>query len=379
MRPKTLAVHAGYQPEAPFGAIMPPVYQTSTFAYESPDKPYVFDYSRSGNPTRQYLENALAQLEHGCKAFAFASGLAAETAVVFLCNAGDHILACEDLYGGTFRLLKQVAEQKGIVVTFVDMTDLDAVRRAFKSNTKLVWLESPSNPLMKVLDLQAIAEYAREHGALSVCDNTFLSPYFQNPLDWGIDIVVHSTTKYLNGHSDVVGGAVIVRDDTLAEKIYFLQNAMGAVPGPWDCFLVLRGLRTLPVRMEAHHANALKLAEWLRTHPAVEAVLHPCLSDEDTRVRFARYARGAGGTFSFRIRGGAEAARRVLSRLRLFTQAVSLGGVESLVAYPWNMTHAAVPPEVKNNVGITENLLRLSVGLEDWEDLRDDLEQALSP
>lgn len=378
MRFKTLSIHAGQEPDPLYGAVMPPVYQTSTFAFESPDNSGEFDYSRSGNPTRKALETCLAALEHGARGLAFASGMAAEAAILSLFVPGDHLIASDEMYGGTYRLLMNVVRPKGIAVDLVDLGDPAALEAAIRPETKAIWIETPTNPLMKVVDLAAIAALAQSKGVLTVCDNTFLSPYFQNPLALGIDIVCHSTTKYLNGHSDVIGGGVVTKDAALGERLYFLQNAMGAVPSPWDCFLVLRGIKTLALRMEAHQQSALALAQWLETHPKVGRVLHPGLPSHPQHAIARRQSRGDGGTFSLFLRGGGLAeTHRFLGALPLFSQAVSLGGVESLSCFPWSMTHAAVPEEARRTMGITENLVRLSIGLEDVEDLREALEAGL--
>lgn len=377
MKFKTLAIHAGQGPEPLHGAVMTPVYQTSTFAFEDADKPREFDYSRSGNPTRKALETCLTALENGTRGFAFASGMAAEATLMGLYGAGDHIILSDECYGGTYRLTMNTVKKNGIEVSLVDLNDLDAVRAAIRPNTKMMWIETPTNPLMKVVDLAALAGIARERGVQTIVDNTFLSPYFQNPLDLGIDIVMHSTTKYINGHSDVVGGGVVVKDEELGNKIYFLQNSQGAVPGPWDCFLTLRGVKTLALRMEEHNKNALGLARYLETHPKIERVLHPGLESHPQFALQQRQARGHGGTFSFFVRGGQPQAYTFLRNLKLFPQAVSLGGVESLIEYPWTMTHAAVPEEARRKMGIAENLIRVSVGLEDLDDLIADFEQAL--
>lgn len=378
MRFRTKAIHAGQGPEPLHGAVMTPVYQTSTFAFPSPDQSGEFDYSRSGNPTRKALETCLAALEGGARAFAFATGMAAESTVMMQYTAGDHVILSDECYGGTYRLMMQVMKPMGIEVSLVDLSDAAALEAAFTPRTKVVWMESPTNPLMKVVDIAAVAAAARKHGAHSVVDNTFLSPYFQNPLALGADIVVHSTTKYINGHSDVVSGCVVVNDPAIADRIAFLQNAVGAVPGPWDCFLVLRGIKTLALRMDAHNANALALAQWLKAHPKIERVMHPGLSSHPQHDLASRQARGFGGTFSFLVRGGVKEAYALLGGLKLFPQAVSLGGVESLIEYPWTMTHAAIPESERRAMGITENLVRVSVGLEDIEDLIADFEQALA-
>jgi cystathionine gamma-lyase len=371
-------VHAGVRPDADYGAVIPPLYLSSTYSFAGFAKPRRFDYSRSGNPTRQALEDALAALEGGVRGFAFATGMAAESCVLALLSAGDHLLVHDDLYGGTWRLITSVTARMGVEVGFADLRDPAALARALRPNTRMVWLESPTNPLMNLLDLEAVGRACRAHGALTVCDNTFLSPAFQRPLDLGIDIALHSTTKYINGHSDVVGGGVAVRDPALAERIGFLQNALGVPQSPHDCFLVMRGLKTLPLRMRAHHDNALELARWLERHPAVSAVLHPWLESHPQHALAKRQMRGAGGTFSFRLKDGETAARRLLTGVRLFTLAESLGGVESLIEHPWTMTHLSMDEAVRRRVGITEDLIRISVGIEDVEDLRADLAQALA-
>ncbi|MCF6287074.1 MAG: PLP-dependent aspartate aminotransferase family protein [Candidatus Hydrogenedentes bacterium] len=377
MRFRTRAIHAGQGPDPQHGAVMTPVFQSSTFAFNSPDDPGEFDYSRSGNPTRKALEECLASLENGTRGFAFATGMAAETTLMMLCNAGDHLIASDECYGGTYRVLMSVMKTKGIEIELVDLGDLNAVRHAIKPNTKMLWIESPTNPLMKVVDIQALAKIGAGNGIITVVDNTFLSPYLQNPLDLGIDIVVHSTTKYINGHSDVVGGGVVVKDDKLAEQIYFLQNAIGAVPGPWDCFLVLRGIKTLALRMEAHQKNAQALAEFLEQHPKIDKVLYPGLPSHPQYELNKKQARGAGGMLSFYIKGGVEEAYDVLGKLELFSQAVSLGGVESLIEYPWTMTHGPMPKSARREMGIEEKLIRVPVGLEDVDDLLADFAQAL--
>ncbi|MGC8669371.1 MAG: trans-sulfuration enzyme family protein [Chthonomonadales bacterium] len=379
MRFETLAIHAGQAPDAAYGAVAVPIYQTSTFAFRGVKQPGPYDYSRSGNPTRAALEECLAALEDGSRGFAFATGMAAEITVLMLFKAGDHLVVHDDLYGGTYRLLSRVLADKGIQASYVNLRDLDAARASIQPNTRALWLETPTNPLMNLLDLGALAAIAKEASLLTICDNTFLSPYFQRPLQHGVDIVIHSTTKYINGHSDVVGGAAIVRDDALAERIAFLQNAMGTCAGPQDCFLVLRGIKTLAVRMEAHNRNALALARWLERHPAVSQVHHPGLETHPQHELALRQMTGFGGTFSFRLKGGEAAVDRMLSRLRLFTLGESLGGVESLIEHPWTMTHVSMPEDVRRRVGITEDLVRISVGIEHIDDLIADMEQALAP
>jgi cystathionine beta-lyase/cystathionine gamma-synthase len=375
---KTLAIHAGYNPKEHFGAVMTPIYQTSTFAFRGVSEPGPFDYSRSGNPTRKALESCLAALEGGTAGFAFATGMAAETTVLMMFGSGDTIVVHDDLYGGTYRLFETVFATKQIRAHYVDLRNFSKLSSALASAPKAVWVESPTNPLMNLVDIRAVAELAHQHGALVICDNTFLSPYFQRPLELGADIVVHSTTKYINGHSDVVGGAVVVKDSRLAEQIYFLQNAMGTCAGPQDCFLVLRGIKTLALRMEEHNRNALEIARWLEQHPKVSGVLHPGLESHPQHELALRQARGFGGTFSFRLLGGEDAVKQLLAGCRIFTLAESLGGVESLIEHPSTMTHASVPRDVQLRMGITPDLIRISVGLEDVADLIADLDGALA-
>jgi len=377
MKFETLAIHGGHGPDPAYGAVMPPIYQVSTFAFKGVKEAGPFDYSRSGNPTRKALEDCLALLEGGSRGFAFATGMAAEATALALLSSGDHLIVHDDLYGGTYRLVTEITSRQGVEVEFVNLRDLDGLKSKIRPDTRLIWTETPTNPLMNVLDLAAIAEIARAKGVLTLCDNTFLSPYFQNPLALGIDIVLHSTTKYINGHSDVVGGAIVVNEPDLAERIYFNQNAMGTCQAPQECFLVLRGLKTLPLRMEAHNRNALALAEWLEGHPKVERVFHTGLKSHPQYDLTARQARGHGGTFSFRVKGGEEEAFRLLGSVKLFILAESLGGVESLIEHPWTMTHQSMPEEFRTRAGITENLVRISVGLEHVDDLIEDLEQVL--
>jgi cystathionine gamma-lyase len=375
---KTLAIHAGYNPQEHFGAVMTPIYQTSTFAFHGVGQHGLFDYSRSGNPTRKALESCLAALEGGTAGFAFATGMAAETTLLMMFESGDTIVVHDDLYGGTYRLFESVLATKQIRAHYVDLRDLSKFSAALAAPPKAVWVESPTNPLMNLVDIRAVAELAHQHGTLVICDNTFLSPCFQRPLDLGADIVVHSTTKYINGHSDVVGGGLVVKDPRLAERIYFLQNAMGTCAGPQDCFLVLRGIKTLAVRMEEHNRNALEIARWLAKHPKVSAVLHPGLESHPQHELALRQARGFGGTFSFRVEGGEEGAKQVLAGCRVFTLAESLGGVESLIEHPSTMSHASVPRDIQLRMGITPDLIRISVGLEDVGDLIADLDGALA-
>jgi cystathionine gamma-lyase len=356
---------------------MPPVYLSSTYRFAGFAKPRRFDYGRSGNPTRQALEDCLAALEGGVRGFALATGMAAEATALGLLSSGDHLVVHDDLYGGTYQLISSVITRMGVAVDFVDLRDPAALERALKPNTRMVWLETPTNPLMNLLDLAALAAICRRRGVLTVCDNTFLSPFFQRPLDLGIDIALHSTTKYINGHSDVVGGALVVKDPELATRLGFLQNAFGSVQAPHDCNLVLRGVKTLPLRMRAHHDNALGLARFLERHPQVKAVHHPCLESHPQHALAKRQMTGGGGTFSFRLKGGNAAAEHLLTHLSLFALAESLGGVESLIEQPWTMTHVSMPEDVRRRVGITEDLIRISLGIEDLADLTADIGQAL--
>jgi len=378
MRFKTLSIHAGQHPDATYGAVITPIYQTSTFAFRGADNPPPFDYSRSGNPTRKALEDCIAALEGGKYGFAFGTGMAAETTFFAMYGPGDHLIVHDDLYGGTYRLLTKVIRQKGVAVDFVNLRDLDALRKTIRKETKCIWLETPTNPLMNLLDLESIARIAKQHGIVTACDNTFCSPYFQRPLDFGIDVVMHSTTKYLNGHSDIVGGALIPNDDDLGKQIAFLLNAMGTCAGPMDCFLVLRGIKTLAVRMEEHNANALEIAHWLEKNPKVEIVLHPGLESHPQHALAKKQMKGYGGTFSFKVKGGRDEAFRLVSNTKLFQLAISLGGVESLIEHPWTMTHSSMPEDARAAAGITHNLIRVSVGIEDIADLIEDLEHAFT-
>ncbi len=374
----TLTIHGTDNPDPAFGAVTPPLYLTSTFAFEAVGKPRRFDYSRSGNPTRAVLEETLARLDQGTHAFVFGSGMAAEVTVLSLLSGGDHLLLHHDLYGGTHRLVTEVCARQMIEVTTLDLTDLEAVRGAIRSNTRALWFESVTNPLIDVLDVRGLVALSRERGVLSICDNTFLSPCFFRPLELGVDVVLHSTTKYLNGHSDVVGGAVVVRDQTLAERLGFLQNTMGTAACPFDCFLVQRGIKTLSLRMARHDQSAQTIAAFLAEHPKVSEVFHPALTSHPRHLLAAQQFSGYGGTFSFRLRGGDAALRRFLESLRLFCLAESLGGVESLIEQPYSMTHVGMSEAARKRAGITEDLIRISVGLEDIRDLLADLEQALS-
>lgn len=374
----TLAIHAGQPSDPATGAVTFPIYQTSTFHQEEPGVHKGFCYSRTGNPSRQALEENLAALEGGRWGLAFASGLSAVNTVLNLLQTGDHVVSCQDLYGGSYRIFTKLYAKFGVAFTFVDTTRIEEVERALIPGTKLLWLESPSNPLLTVSDLQACAALARSRGVLTVVDNTFATPYLQRPLDLGADIVVHSTTKYLGGHSDVIGGGIVTNSDDLYEQMKFYQNAVGAIPGPFDCFLVLRGTKTLAVRMERHCANAREIAKFLSSHPRVERVHFPGLPDHPQHALAARQMRDFGAMVSFEIRADVEGTKAFIRRLRLWTLAESLGSAKSLLAHPPTMTHASVEPEVRRQHGITDGLLRLSVGLEDVQDLIEDLDQALA-
>jgi cystathionine gamma-lyase len=378
MKLETLAIHAGQQPDPTTGAVMTPVYLTSTYAQRSPGVHKGFEYSRTQNPTRFALQDCLAALEGGRHGLAFASGLAATDALLHLLEAGDHVVATDDVYGGTFRILDKVFRRLGIDLTQVDMSEPAAVERALRPRTRMVWIETPTNPMLKLVDLAAVAAICRGRGVLSVVDNTFATPYFQRPLSLGIDAVAHSTTKYLNGHSDVIGGAVVVNDDGLAERLRFVQNAVGAVPSPMDSFLVLRGLKTLHVRMARHAENALALARFLEAHPQVERVGYPGLPSHPQHALAQRQMSGSGGMLNFVIRGGLPAARAFLEAVKIFACAESLGGVESLIEHPAIMTHASVPKAVREALGIADGFLRVSAGIEAVEDLVEDLERGFA-
>ncbi|TWG89366.1 cystathionine gamma-lyase [Luteimonas sp. J16] len=376
----TRAIHAGQAHDPSTGAVMPPIYATSTYAQASPGVHQGFEYSRTHNPTRFAWERGVAGVEGGSRGFAFASGMAATATILELLDSGDHVVAMDDLYGGSYRLFERVRRRSaGLGFSFVDMTDLAAFEAAFTPKTKLVWVETPTNPLLKIVDIAAVAEIAHRRGALVVVDNTFASPMLQRPLALGADMVMHSATKYLNGHSDMVGGIVVVGEDAdLAERMAFLQNSCGAVQGPFDSFLALRGLKTLHLRMQAHCANAQALAEYLQAHEAVADVIYPGLPSHPQHSLARRQMDGFGGIVSVRLKGGFEAARRLCERTRLFTLAESLGGVESLVNHPAVMTHASIPEATRARLGIGPELVRLSVGVEALEDLRADLASALS-
>ncbi|MCS4231268.1 cystathionine gamma-lyase [Stenotrophomonas maltophilia] len=375
----TLAIHGGQSPDPSTGAVMPPIYATSTYAQSSPGEHQGFEYSRTHNPTRFAYERCVASLEGGSRGFAFASGMAATSTVMELLDAGSHVVAMDDIYGGTFRLFERVRRRTaGLDFSFVDLTDLAAFEAAITPATKMVWIETPTNPMLKIVDIAAVAAIAKQHGLIIVVDNTFASPMLQRPLELGADLVLHSATKYLNGHSDMVGGMVVVGDNTgLAEQMAFLQNSIGAVQGPFDSFLALRGLKTLPLRMKAHCANAMALAQWLETQPSVEKVIYPGLTSHPQHELATHQMNGYGGIVSIVLKGGFEAAKRFCERTELFTLAESLGGVESLVNHPAVMTHASIPVERREKLGISEGLVRLSVGVEELGDLMMDLERAL--
>ena len=371
----TRAIHAGQRPDPTTGAIMTPVYQTSTYVQPGLGRDLGYEYARTQNPTREALEGNVASLEGGRHGLAFASGLAAIDTITKLCSAGDHVVSGEGIYGGSYRLFAKVIARQGIDFTFVDSEDLDQIRDAIRPNTRLIHVETPTNPMMRLTDLSAAATLAREAGALLSVDNTFASPYNQRPLEMGADIVVHSTTKYLNGHSDMVGGLVVVNDDDLHQRLLFLQNAAGAVPGPWDCWLALRGTKTLHLRMRAHNENGALVAEWLEGRDEVERVYYPGLSSHPQHALATRQMSGFTGMISIEL-GSLDRARKFVESVRVFSLAESLGGVESLIGHPALMTHASVPSDRRERMGLTDGLVRLSCGVEDVADLVDDLEQA---
>jgi len=374
----TRAIHAGQEPDPATGAVVVPIYQTSTFAQDAVGKHRGYEYSRTGNPTRAALEQCIAALEGGAHGLAFASGMAAEATVMQLLKPGDHTLAVDDLYGGSYRLFRHVLEPMGLTFSFVDGSNLTAVEKAMTDRTRMVWVESPTNPLLKLVDINAVSKLAHARQALLVADNTFMSPYFQRPLSLGADIVVHSATKYLGGHSDVIGGTLVVNRDDIFERLAFLQNAVGGVPGPMDAWLVLRGLKTLAIRMREHDRNARLVAAFLSEHPKVARVFYPGLPKNPQRELAQRQMSGFGGMISFEVKGGLEPARRVVERTQLFTLAESLGGVESLIELPAVMTHASIPAETRRAHGVADGLVRISVGIEDVADLISDLDRALA-
>lgn len=377
MKFNTKAIHAGQKPEESTGAVMPPVFQTSTYAQKAPNQHQGYDYARVGNPTRTALEKLIAGLEDADECAAFASGMAAMDAILKTLKPGDHVVSTNDIYGGSYRLFTQVYEPYGINFSFVDMTDMKQVDEVVSSKTKLVWIETPTNPLLRIIDIQAVAEIARKKGALSVVDNTFASPYLQQPLHLGADAVMHSTTKYLGGHSDAIGGAVASSNKEWMEKIRFQIKTTGAVPGPMDCYLILRGIKTLHIRVERAVENAKKIAGFLNQHPKVEAVYYPGLSNHPQHSIAAKQMKDFGAMVSFSLKNDSiEEAFAFMSRTHVFTLAESLGGVESLVSHPATMTHGSIPKEVREKAGLKDSLIRLSIGIEDIDDLIDDLKQA---
>ncbi|MFC5743972.1 cystathionine gamma-synthase [Dyella tabacisoli] len=376
----TLAIHGGQHPDPATGAVMPPIYATSTYVQSSPGVHQGFEYSRSHNPTRFAYERCVASLEGGTAGFAFASGMAATSTILELLDSGSHVIAMDDVYGGTYRLFERVRRRTAnLDFSWVDLSDIAAFEAAIRPETKLVWIETPTNPLLKLVDIEQISAIARKRGLTVVVDNTFSSPILQRPLELGAHMVMHSATKYLNGHSDIVGGIAVVGDDTaLAEQMTFLQNAIGSVQGPFDSFLALRGLKTLHLRMKAHCDNAQVLAEWLQSHPSIEKVAYPGLKSHPQHELAKRQMDGFGGMVTIFVKGGLDGARRMMERCELFSIAESLGGVESLINHPATMTHASIPPARRAALGITDNLVRLSVGIENVEDLRTALEGALA-
>ena len=378
MRFETLAIHAGERPDKTFGAISVPIYQTSTFAFEDVGKTRGYDYSRTANPTRKVLEDTLAQLEGGKAGFAFATGMAAEATVVHLLKAGDHVISGDDVYGGTYRLFQDVMPDLGLEFTFLRMNNRQAIERAIRPNTRMIWIETPSNPLLNITDVEMVVDIARKRNILTVIDNTFATPYFLRPVKYGVDLVVHSTTKYLNGRCDVVGGAVVTTTDELTQKVQFLLNAMGTCASPFDCWLVLRGIQTLPLRMKKHEENATAVADYLQRHKAVSRVFYPGIKSHPGHEIAQEQMKGFGGVVSFELNGGTKAVNHFLRRLEVFSLAESLGGGASLAEYPATMSHASMPPDYRAKIGISDDLIRLSVGLENINDLIDDLAQALN-
>lgn len=378
MKFATKVIHAGIEPDLSSGAIMTPIFQTSTYVQESVGVHKGFEYARTQNPTRNVLQNQLAALENGNFGICFASGLAATDAIIKLFKSGDHIISCNDLYGGTYRIFNKVYGKMGIQSTFVDMSNVQNITNAITPQTKLIWIETPTNPMLNIVDIEAVCSIAKQHNILVCVDNTFASPFLQTPLDLGADIVIHSATKYLGGHSDVIHGAIVVKDKSIADELYFIQNASGAVPGPQDCFLVLRGIKTLHLRMERACENAQKIAEFLSTHPKVEKVNYPGFSSHPSHDIAKKQMKHFGAMVSFSLKENSiEAANKVLSTTQLFALAESLGGVESLIGHPATMTHASIPLEERQKTGVVDSLIRLSVGIEDADDLIEDLANAL--
>ncbi len=374
----TRAIHTGQEPDPVTGAIIPPIYQTSTYVQESVAKTKGFDYSRTANPTRKALETCLASLEEGKYGLAFASGMAAISAITYMLKEGDHVVCSDDVYGGVYRLFQQILTEYGLKFTFVDATSITEIRNAITPKTRLLWLESPTNPLLKIINLRKTASLARKSGILVVVDNTFMSPCLQNPLKLGADIVVHSMTKYLGGHSDVVGGGIVTSNLETYSRLKFIQNAVGGVPSPFDCWLILRGIKTLEVRMERHCSNAQRIAEFLSHHAKIARVIYPGLKNHPQHVLAGQQMRGYGGMVSFEVKGGLKAAKHVAESLKIISLGESLGGVESLLEHPALMTHASIPAAQRRKIGISDSLLRLSVGIEDLDDLLEDLNAGLA-
>lgn len=374
---ETRAIHAGQAPDPSTGAIMTPIYLSSTYVQASPGEHKGYEYSRTGNPTRKAYEDCLANLESGKFGFGFTSGCAATTTILHLLKAGDHVIASDDMYGGTFRLFDKVIRHNGIEFSYIDLTKAENFKAAIKPNTRMVWIETPTNPTLKLIDIRKVTETARSKGIISIVDNTFMSPFFQRPLELGADVVVHSTTKYINGHSDIVGGAVVTSDEEIARKLAFLSNSMGGICSSFDAFMSLRSLKTLALRMRQHDQNAREIARFLSHHPKVERVIYPGLESHPQHALAKEQMHGFGGMITFYIKGGLTAARTFLESVRVFSLAESLGGVESLIEHPAIMTHASVPPENRKALGIDDAMIRLSVGVENHADLITDLEKAL--
>ena len=377
---ETRAIHAGQEPDPTTGAIMTPIYTSSTYVQESPGVHKGYDYSRSVNPTRKALEACIADLEGSSFGYAFASGMAASATVLELLNSGDHVIAMDDLYGGTYRLFENVRKRSaGLNFTFCDLSDLDTLEDSLNEKTRMIWIETPTNPLLKIADLEAISSFAKKNNLISVCDNTFCSPYIQNPLELGFDVVVHSATKYLNGHSDLIGGVVVCSQakEDLANELLYLQNAVGSIMNPFDSFLLLRSLKTLPVRMERHCSSAQTIATYLESHDSIEKVIYPGLASHPQHEIAQKQMNGFGGMISVVLKGGLKSATSFLERTNLFSLAESLGGVESLIEHPAIMTHASIPAEIREEIGISDGLVRLSVGIESIEDLLEDIDNAL--
>jgi len=373
MRFETKAIHFGQKPDITTGAVIVPVYQTSTYEQEAIGKHKGYEYSRTGNPTRKALEDVVAALEEGKYGLAFASGLAAETAVFQILKKGDHVVVGSEVYGGTYRLLEKIFKPWGLEISFINIDEINNFESSIRKNTKLIWIETPTNPLLKIIDIKSLSRISKKNNVLLAVDNTFATPYFQKPLNLGADIVVHSTTKYISGHSDIIGGAVITANEEIYKSLKFYQNAAGAVPSPWDCWLIIRGIKTLAIRMKEHEKNALYLAKHLEKHPKVKRVYYPGLESNDGYKIAKDQMQGYSGMISFEINGGFDNVEKFLSKLKIFTLAESLGGIESLVCYPAKMTHSSIPTKEREKLGIKDNLIRLSVGIEHKKDLLEDL------